>query len=789
MNNSPRLNQQLIDLQIEIDIASTKLHDMRQVLILETRVEEKLRLEHHIESTEKILDQLHQQYDDLEKKLEEIGLKELPDAAKNPYKSLAAFQEEDAEQFFGRQTFVKLLIEKYQQVKILPLLGPSGSGKSSVARAGLIPELKQIDIRLKTLILTPTDRPLENLANHLARLMTQDPFPIAKTKEFEDFLLKEKDALRRILSSFISSTKQTIVILIDQFEEIYTLCKDKTQQTAFIENILTLNEEQHLSAKIVLTLRSDFLGETQQHSKLNQLLAKDSVIVPAMNENELRDAIAQPAELAGHSLDEATVNLLLEQTEGRASALPLLQFALTQIWDNLSKGISAAQTLSECGGVGGALTRIADTIFLSLIPEERTQLRYLFVQMIHPGEYTEDTRQIVLLRYLNKVQRELVKELADARLVVTNYNEQLNEETVEVAHEALIKHWQRLREWVEEDRAFRVWQEGLRRDIRDDVPLRDKRLVIAKEWLQKREAELSKIELKFIQSSIMQRNAELAEYEENINEKEVYIKKELFNLITPLKIDYLSNNYSIFDKFLIFPVLIMTLFIIMALPLVIVDIFQLASYGENTVSSIIVYLVIQLIFLNLLFFRDKAIIVAPYIFISYFLFPILLMHITKRLDLLWFIISAILLLYAVYSDFKIIQKNTLEKILPIANRIRVFKLHSLEKKELVVILKKCPKCNKNYPCFVDEPILFLTISIFFRDISNLFINFINSMHIILLVIISISSSIEIITFVYLPYIFFLLLKEVDGLNIDYMCINCGCKFKINHKIKNLYKNS
>jgi WD40 repeat protein len=462
MNNSPRLNQQLIDLQIEIDAASLKLKEMRQVLILETRVEEKLRLEHQIELTEKILDQLHQRYDDLEEKLEEIGLKELPDAAKNPYKSLAAFQEEDAEQFFGRETFVKLLIEKYQQVKILPLLGPSGSGKSSVARAGLIPELKQIDIRLKVLILTPTDRPLENLANHLARLMTQDPFPIAKTKEFEDFLLKEKDALRRILSSFISSTQQTIVILIDQFEEIYTLCKDKTQQTAFIENILTLNEEQHLSAKIVLTLRSDFLGETQQHSKLNQLLAKDSVIVPAMNENELRDAIAQPAELAGHSLDEATINLLLEQTEGRASALPLLQFALTQIWDNMSKGISAAQTLSECGGVGGALAKKAEEVFAQLTEEDQKVTRRIFLKLVQLGEGAKDTRRRTPLSEMiaqHDESTEKVKLILEnfahknVRLVsLSTQDIENNDIFAEITHEALLEHWQTLKEWLKDGR-------------------------------------------------------------------------------------------------------------------------------------------------------------------------------------------------------------------------------------------------------------------------------------------------------------------------------------------------
>jgi len=459
---TPRLNQQLIDLQIEIDIATGKLHKIREALILETRIEEKLRIEYQIELTEQTLDQLNQRYDKLEEYLSNIGLKELPEADQNPYKSLAAFQEEDSEQFFGREVFVQELLQKYQQVKILPLLGPSGSGKSSVARAGLIPQLKQLDSKLQTIILTPTDVPVENLANHLAWLITQDPFPIAKTREFEEFLLQEKDALRRIVRNFISTTNQSLVILIDQFEEIYTLCKEKTLQTAFIENILTLNEEQHLSVKIILTLRSDFLGETQQHSKLNQLLAKDSVIVPAMNENELRDAISKPAELMKHPLDEATINLLLEQTEGRASALPLLQFALTQIWDNMSKGISAAQTLSECGGVGGALAKKAQQIFEKLPEEDQKVTRRIFLKLVQLGEGAKDTRRRTPLSEMIAQHDESSKKV---KLILERFARQdvrllsLATQTVEntcifaeITHEALLDNWQLLQEWLKDGR-------------------------------------------------------------------------------------------------------------------------------------------------------------------------------------------------------------------------------------------------------------------------------------------------------------------------------------------------
>jgi len=462
MNNNPRLNQQLIDLQQEVDIATGKLHKVREALILETRIEEKLRIEYQVELTEQTLDQLNQRYDKLEEYLSSIGLKELPNADENPYKSLAAFQEKDAEQFFGREIFVQELVEKYQQVNLLPLLGPSGSGKSSVARAGLIPELKKIEKNLQTIIITPTDVPLENLANHLAWLITHDPFPIAKTREFEEFLLKETDALKRIVRGFTSSTNQKLVILIDQFEEIYTLCKDKNLQTAFIENILTLNEEQHLSAKVILTLRSDFLGETQQHSKLNQLIARQSIIVPAMNENELRDAISKPAELAGHPLDEATINLLLEQTEGRASALPLLQFALTQIWDNMSKGISAAQTLSECGGVGGALAKKAEEVFTQLTDEDQKVTRRIFLKLVQLGEGSKDTRRRTPLSemiaqhdesaekvklILERFARQDVRLLSLATQTVEN-----NNIFAEITHESLLDNWQLLQEWLKDGR-------------------------------------------------------------------------------------------------------------------------------------------------------------------------------------------------------------------------------------------------------------------------------------------------------------------------------------------------
>lgn len=406
----------------------------------------------------------------------------------NPYKGLSAFQETEGDYFFGREKQIEQLWQKFRDlhdnseaVRLLPIYGPSGSGKSSLARAGLIPELARRPLpgrnQARVAILVPGTHPLEALATVLARVATDDPIPVAKTREFAGELAQvsptgDYDGLRRIANVLPNIVISPLIVVVDQFEEIYTLCGDGAAREAFVSNLLCAASDQSQQVSVIITLRSDFLGEAQKHALLNCLLSQQGFLVPAMDETELRQVIRKPAELAGHPLDEATVNLLIEQTQGREGALPLLQFALTRIWEGLTENMAPAMTLERIGGVGGALAGEAQRVYESLTPDQQTIARRLFLGMVQLGEGTRDTRRRAVVSTLVSCKHDLsqVKQVlsrfADpsVRLVTCASSDGI--ETAEVTHEALIDHWQILHQWLDQSRSDVRYQRRLEEDAR-----------------------------------------------------------------------------------------------------------------------------------------------------------------------------------------------------------------------------------------------------------------------------------------------------------------------------------
>jgi len=377
--------------------------------------------------------------------------------AENPYLGLSAFQAEDAERFFGREPLTKSLLEKCLKLesaklpRLLPILGPSGSGKSSVARAGLMPALQGSLKNVQVEIFTPTETPLKILAQWMHELARKEKSTCSLS--VEELLKKQSDTLASFLDTLPNTA--SLILLIDQFEEVYTLCENAAEGTAFIDNLLTaVQPNSSTNLLVILTLRSDFLGATQRHSLLNQIIADQLVMVPMMSEAELRDAITKPAEQAGHPLELATVDLLFEQAAGREGALPLLQFALTALWEGLRKGIAPAKKLRDIRGVGGALAGKAEDIYQRLSKAEKLVARRAFLKLIQLGEGTKDTRRRVKITEMvahgedEKNVHAILSQFAhfDARLVT------LSQDKAEVTHEALLEHWQRLKDWLAESR-------------------------------------------------------------------------------------------------------------------------------------------------------------------------------------------------------------------------------------------------------------------------------------------------------------------------------------------------
>ncbi|MFZ4639458.1 MAG: pentapeptide repeat-containing protein [Nodosilinea sp.] len=393
----------------------------------------------------------------------------------NPYRGLLAFHEADSAVYFGRSREIKALWDRFQALqgpdsalRLLPIYGPSGSGKSSLARAGLIPELGHRPLpgrdRARVAVLMPGTQPLQALAAILARIAENDLTPVKKTREFaEELALPNKegqyDGLQRIASLLPEIATLPLIVLVDQFEEVYSLCKDDGERDIFIANLLQASGDRSRYVSVILTMRSDFLGETQKHPTLNRLFSTQGFLVPTMDEEALREAIAKPAELAGSPLDKATVDLLIEQTEGREGALPLLQFALTRIWEGLRQGVAPAVTLAQIGGVGGALAGEAQRVYDSLSPEEQAIARRVFLGLVQLGEEVRDTRRRAHLSELIASDSEapqvrgIIARFAanDARFLTTSLNQQYGE-TIEVTHEALIRNWSQLRDWLNGNR-------------------------------------------------------------------------------------------------------------------------------------------------------------------------------------------------------------------------------------------------------------------------------------------------------------------------------------------------
>ena len=400
--------------------------------------------------------------------------------SKNPYRGLSAFQVDEAHLFFGREALTEKLWQRfnvlYNQLagtRLLAILGPSGSGKSSVARAGLLAALGSRPVpgpqAPRRMGLKPGEHPVRSLVLALHASLNQpavQPDVGAQRKLIEDMSQPSKrgefDGLTLWAANLPDVATAPLVVLVDQFEEIYTLCANDAERNAFVGLLLHAAADRARHISVVLTLRSDFLGETQRHHpELNRLIGEQAVIVTAMGLDEMRQAVAKPAQQAGRSVDDATVELLLKEATGSDGALPLLEFALTRIWEGMIANKAPGVTLREIGGVGGAVAGKAQEIYGALNEREQATARRALVRLVQLGEGTRDTRRRASVQELcgRGEAPELVLSILrrfsteNARLVTLSGD--VAEPVAEVTHEALFEHWADLRRWIDGGRADR----------------------------------------------------------------------------------------------------------------------------------------------------------------------------------------------------------------------------------------------------------------------------------------------------------------------------------------------
>ncbi len=435
----------------------------------------------------------------------------------NPYKGLRAFQESDADDFRGRDRLIERLLHQLAEPgpagRLVAAVGPSGSGKSSLVRAGLIPRVRAggiagSDTWFVTTML-PGPRPFDELEAALNRIA------IAPTTGLAETMATRPHGLTRAVKSVLPDEVSELLLVIDQFEELFTLADDATR-AAFIAGLIAAVTDERSRLRIAITIRADHWHRPLQHPDLAHLLGTSAVTVTPMAANELERAIVDPAKAMGVTFEVGLVADIVAEVHGQPGALPLMQYLLSELFDARDAGLMELDTYRRLFGVAGGLARRADDLFEQSTETEREAIRRLFSRVIIPGEGTEDTRRRVALSELSAIPEAVIDRYGDARLLTFDHDPVTREPTVEVAHEALIREWPRLRGWVDDDReglrtlrhlttAAAEWE---RRGRARSELYRGGRLESAEAWETSHASDLTDLEREFLVASVEQREVE-----------------------------------------------------------------------------------------------------------------------------------------------------------------------------------------------------------------------------------------------------------------------------------------
>jgi WD40 repeat protein/DNA-binding SARP family transcriptional activator len=404
-----------------------------------------------------------------------------------PFKGLASFELVDAPFFFGRERLVAELVARLVGAPMLGIIGPSGSGKSSVLRAGLLPALASGVLPgsqdWTQVLIRPGEHPLRELRGAMTDI----------------------DGDRRV------------VLAVDQFEETFTACRDEEERAAFIAELARAARDRHGRTVVVLAVRADHYGRCAAYPELSSLLAANHVLVGLMRRDELRRAIELPAQRVGLRVEPELADALVADVDGESGGLPLLSTALLELWQRRDGRLLRHAAYEHTGGVRGAVARLAEEAFSQLDPAQQTIARSALLRLV--GEGAEGAEGEVERRRISLAELEtehsedvarVVTLLTDRRMVTVSAG------TVEIAHEALLREWPRLRAWIEQDReGLRIQrnltsasQEWRRLDQDEGALYRGTRLTEALEWRARRDPPLSQLERDFLSTSDARRRGE-----------------------------------------------------------------------------------------------------------------------------------------------------------------------------------------------------------------------------------------------------------------------------------------
>jgi tetratricopeptide (TPR) repeat protein len=448
-----------------------------------------------------------------------------------PYKGLFAFWEQDADVFFGRESLIQLLTEKLDQKHIVQVSGPSGSGKSSLVAAGLIPALKNSD-SWQVLYCRPGSDPFASLASALIPHLKPSEDEISRAAQLPKLreVLEQGQLCYLLRQALAANGNRALLVFIDQFEELYTHCNAQTLRDRFLDTLLTLMDADAVATapriRLVYTIRADFANRLFSHRGFTDAIQDADVKIGPMNREELDSVIRKPAALRNVRFEEGLAERILNDAGVEPSSLPLLEFALAELWERQTEGMLTHAGYERIGQLSGAIAHQAEKVIRGLGPSQQEVARYILARLVRlADESGEHTRQRIPLaalyseEILNKdAGRKVLDQLTQARLVTVAVASDKRQQMVEIAHEALVRRWPRLKQWLEEDREILVWRQrlgtliqGWQQTGRDDgFLLRGSLLDEAKLWLTRRSNDLTPVEKEFINASLKLQRRERA---------------------------------------------------------------------------------------------------------------------------------------------------------------------------------------------------------------------------------------------------------------------------------------
>lgn len=381
------------------------------------------------------------------------GLVDLGDAAvRNPYKGLHAFTEDDAVDFFGREADVERLIRAIGVHGLVAVVGPSGSGKSSLVRAGLIPALRSGSVpgseRWLFADLYPGSHPFDELAVALLRVAVDPPANLVEA------VTVDARGLARVVKQILPGDSE-LLLVIDQFEELFSLTSDAATRQMFLDSLVALTEDARGRVRTVVTLRADFFDRPLEHHEFGELVRRGLVGLTVPSRDELAQAVSAPARQGGVEFEPGLVRRIVADVVGQPGGLPLLQHALTELWVRRDGHVLTARAYDETGGVRGALARRAEDLYMALPPTGQAVARQVFLRLVTVDEQSGQTRrrarrgEFAELSPERSAVDDVLQRFGAHRLLLFDRDPVTRGSTIEVAHEALLDEWGRLRRWID----------------------------------------------------------------------------------------------------------------------------------------------------------------------------------------------------------------------------------------------------------------------------------------------------------------------------------------------------